>query len=114
MLYILLQLALFFDKQLITVRNNFKMLSLEQRIYLIQCWTDFRHIITKFNKTFPNTYVINFYVINFIRYNWPCFLTNNFLSTVRNNFKMLSLEQRYIYATYEYVCDISVTEKSAK
>jgi hypothetical protein len=45
MLYILLQLALFFDKQFITVRNNFKMLSLEQRIYLIQCWTGFRHII---------------------------------------------------------------------
>jgi hypothetical protein len=35
----------------------FKMLSLEQRIYLIQCWTGVRHIITKLNKKFPNTYV---------------------------------------------------------
>jgi hypothetical protein len=33
------------------------MLSLEQRIYLIQCWTIFRHIITKFNEKFPNIYV---------------------------------------------------------
>jgi hypothetical protein len=53
MLYILLQLASFFDKQLITF---FKMLSVEQRIYLTQCWTDFRHIITKLNEKFPNTY----------------------------------------------------------
>jgi hypothetical protein len=45
--YILLQLASFFDK----------MLSLEQRIYLIQYWTGFRHIITKLNEKFPNTYV---------------------------------------------------------
>jgi hypothetical protein len=34
---ILLQLTLLFDIQLITVGNNFKILSLEQRIYLIQC-----------------------------------------------------------------------------
>jgi hypothetical protein len=53
MLYILLQLASFFHKQLITF---FKM-SLEQRIYLIQCWTSFRHIITKLNETFHNTHV---------------------------------------------------------
>jgi hypothetical protein len=33
------------------------MLSLEQRIYLIQCWTSFRHIITKLNEKFPNTHV---------------------------------------------------------
>jgi hypothetical protein len=33
------------------------MLSLEQRIYLIQSWTGFCHIITKFNETFPNSYV---------------------------------------------------------
>jgi hypothetical protein len=33
------------------------MLSLEQNIYLIQCWTGFCHIITKFNETFPNSYV---------------------------------------------------------
>jgi hypothetical protein len=33
------------------------MLCLEQRIYLIQCWTGFRHIITKFNEKFRNTYV---------------------------------------------------------
>jgi hypothetical protein len=43
--YILLQLASFVDK-LITF---FKM-SLEQRIYLKQCWTGFRHIITKLNE----------------------------------------------------------------
>jgi hypothetical protein len=42
MLYILLQLASFFDKQLITF---FKMLSLEQKIHLIQCRTGFRHIL---------------------------------------------------------------------
>jgi hypothetical protein len=53
MLYILLQLASFFDKQLITF---FKMLSVEQRIYLTQCRTGFRHIITKLNEKFPNTY----------------------------------------------------------
>jgi hypothetical protein len=46
MLYILLQLALFF----IIFITFFKMLSLEQRIYLIQCWTGFRHIITKLNE----------------------------------------------------------------
>jgi hypothetical protein len=46
-------IGLVFDKQLIT----FKMLSLEQRIYLIQCWTGFCHIITKFNEKFPNSYV---------------------------------------------------------
>jgi hypothetical protein len=57
MLLILLQLTLLFDNHLITVRNNFKMLSLEQRIYVIQCWTSFRHIITKFNEKFPNIYV---------------------------------------------------------
>jgi hypothetical protein len=34
----------------------FKMLSLEQIIYLIQCGTGFRHIITKLNEKFPNTY----------------------------------------------------------
>jgi hypothetical protein len=34
------------------------MLSLEQGIYLIQCWTRFRHIIIKFNEKFPNTYVL--------------------------------------------------------
>jgi hypothetical protein len=34
----------------------FKMLSLEQRIYLTQCWTGFRHIITKLNEKFSNTY----------------------------------------------------------
>jgi hypothetical protein len=33
------------------------MLSLEQRINLIQCWTGFRHIIIKLNEKFPNTYV---------------------------------------------------------
>jgi hypothetical protein len=33
------------------------MLSLEQRIYLIQCWTGFRHIIIKLTEKFPNTYV---------------------------------------------------------
>jgi hypothetical protein len=33
------------------------LLSLEQRIYLIQSWTGFCHIITKFNETFPNSYV---------------------------------------------------------
>jgi hypothetical protein len=33
------------------------MLSLEQRIYLIECWTDFCYIITKFNEKFPNSYV---------------------------------------------------------
>jgi hypothetical protein len=54
MLYILLQLASFFDKHLTTF---FKMLSLEQRINLIQCWTGFRHIIIKLNEKFPNTYV---------------------------------------------------------
>jgi hypothetical protein len=27
------------------------MLSLGQRIYLIQCWTGFCHIITKFNES---------------------------------------------------------------
>jgi hypothetical protein len=41
-------------------------MSLEQRIDLIQCWTDFRHIITKFNKTFPNTYVIHFITIGLV------------------------------------------------
>jgi hypothetical protein len=49
MLYTSLQLASFFAKQLITF---FKM-SLEQRIYLIQCWTSFLHII---NKKFHNTH----------------------------------------------------------
>jgi hypothetical protein len=34
------------------------MLSLEQRIYLIQYWTGFCHIISKFNETFPNSYVL--------------------------------------------------------
>jgi hypothetical protein len=53
MLYTSLQLASFFAKQLITF---FKM-SLEQRIYLIQCWTSFGHIIRKFNENFPNSYV---------------------------------------------------------
>jgi hypothetical protein len=33
------------------------MLSSEHRIYLIQCWTGFRHINTKFNEKCPNTYV---------------------------------------------------------
>jgi hypothetical protein len=33
------------------------MLSLEQRIYLIQCWTGSRHIIIKLNEKFPNTHV---------------------------------------------------------
>jgi hypothetical protein len=56
--YYLLQLGLVFGKQRITVRNNSKMLYLEHRIYLIQCWTGFRNIITKFNETFPSTYVI--------------------------------------------------------
>jgi hypothetical protein len=45
-------MASFFDKQLIIF---FKM-SLEQRIYLIQCWTSFRHIITKLVEFF-NTHV---------------------------------------------------------
>jgi hypothetical protein len=26
----------------------------EHIIYLIQCWTGFRHIISKFNEKFPN------------------------------------------------------------
>jgi hypothetical protein len=34
------------------------MLSLGQRIYLIQCWTGFCHIITKFNENFSNTHVL--------------------------------------------------------
>jgi hypothetical protein len=33
------------------------MLSLEPRIYLIQCSAGFCHIITKFNEKFPNSYV---------------------------------------------------------
>jgi hypothetical protein len=37
-------------------------MSLEQRIYLIQCWTGFRHIITKLNENFPNTYVSRMHV----------------------------------------------------
>jgi hypothetical protein len=41
------------------------MLSLEQRIYLIQCWTGFGHIITKFNEKFPNSYVSGMGVQNF-------------------------------------------------
>jgi hypothetical protein len=33
-------------------------MSLEQRIYLsqCQCWTGFRHIVTKFKEKFPNTH----------------------------------------------------------
>jgi hypothetical protein len=50
MLHILLQLASFFDKHLVTFS---KMLSLEQIFFLIQCWTGFRHIIIKRMKNFP-------------------------------------------------------------
>jgi hypothetical protein len=46
MLYILLELVSFFDK---TTYYFFKMLSLEQRIYLIQCWTSFLRLTMKCN-----------------------------------------------------------------
>jgi hypothetical protein len=33
------------------------MLSLEERFYLLQCWTGFRHIIITFYEKFSNTYI---------------------------------------------------------
>jgi hypothetical protein len=33
------------------------MLSLEERFYLLQCWTGFRHIIITFYEKFSSTYI---------------------------------------------------------